>query len=68
MDVRLGRRDRRQGQKDKTETSANYSDEPPHGTGSLTLASESAPIVFNQRMLSLEEISDRFEIQQLLID
>ncbi len=25
-------------------------------------------IVFNRRMLSLEEISDRFEIQQLLID
>jgi hypothetical protein len=26
------------------------------------------PIVFNQAMLSLEEISDRLEIQQLLID
>jgi hypothetical protein len=25
-------------------------------------------IVFNRRMLSLEEISDRFEIQQLMID
>ena len=27
-----------------------------------------APIVFNQRMLSLAEISDRLEIQQLLVD
>jgi hypothetical protein len=30
--------------------------------------SPTAPVVFNRRMLSLEEISDRLEIQQLLVD
>jgi hypothetical protein len=30
--------------------------------------SPTTPVVFNRRMLSLEEISDRLEIQQLLVD
>jgi SnoaL-like domain len=30
--------------------------------------STTSPVVFNRRMLSLEEISDRLEIQQLLVD
>ena len=42
-----------------------------HSASGMALAAPAAPrgqIVLNQRMLSLEEISDRFEIQQLLID
>ena len=31
-------------------------------------AKPARPVVFNQPMLSLEEISDRLEIQQLLVD
>ena len=40
----------------------------PMGPSSLTLIAVGSAPVFNRRMLSLEEISDRLEIQHLLID
>ena len=56
-------------QRDETQTSGDDGDKPAHGTGSLTLAPASPRGgVESTPMLSQQEISDRFEIQQLMVD